>query len=624
MKLVEISPITNFNFRENFTYFSQFDYQKYDIVKVKLKNKDVFAVVTDVSEAEENKFSIRKSEFLIKKINDTKVYKKLSLNFLRSAFKLAKYFACSPGQVINQFSPAFLFEDESETNPEDSISTNSNNLVNEKFCIQAPFSERIYFYKSFIRECFAKKESVMILVPHSFLTKKVADELSGGIENFVFVLNSEISKNKQRKIWQQVLDTQSPCLLVCTSNFISIPKSDFKNVIIENENRSFKKIIPPFLSAKLLMEYYANFSNIRLFYADNILSLQVQKELSEGLINRTETFERKLRKPTEKILDSLVLGEAQKNKAALLGNESKKILSGQASTKSKILIFSSRKGLYPITVCGDCGEVLRCEACNSSLILKKVGDSQSFYCTKCPKAYSTERYCTNCGSYKLFGYGAGIEKLEQEIKSTFPNLNIYKIDKDSVKSAKEAFLIYESFINDEKGLLLATAMASPYIDNRIDHIIIASLDSVLAVPDFSIYERVFRELVELFEKASKSFVIQTKDPENPFFKDVLSGELKKFSEQELELRKKLGYPPFKTFIKIEITSKAVDLDDETNDLIKALSKYDPEISSGNQSKTRRIILLRLDKKSWPNEDLSGILKSLPPKYSVEVDPERII
>ena len=107
---------------------------------------------------------------------------------------------------------------------------------------------------------------------------------------------------------------------------------------------------------------------------------------------------------------------------------------------------------------------------------------------------------------------------------------------------------------------------------------------------------------------------------------------------EIEDRKKLGYPPFKRFIKITHFGNKEEAQKARRGLEEVFKDYNPEIFSGFISRLKgkyaTNALIKLEPRKWSlseisagssiNETLYAKLTSLPPAFEVSVDPEDLL
>jgi primosomal protein N' len=116
------------------------------------------------------------------------------------------------------------------------------------------------------------------------------------------------------------------------------------------------------------------------------------------------------------------------------------------------------------------------------------------------------------------------------------------------------------------------------------------------------------------------------------------GNLLSFIREELEDRKKLGYPPYKRFIKITYWGNKEQTIKAKKILAEIFKEYHPEIFSGfiERLKNKYVTnaLIKIDPKKWSlpeisansgiDENLSVKLFSLPPAFEIFVDPEDLL
>jgi primosomal protein N' len=129
--------------------------------------------------------------------------------------------------------------------------------------------------------------------------------------------------------------------------------------------------------------------------------------------------------------------------------------------------------------------------------------------------------------------------------------------------------------------------------------------------------------------ARNHFIIQTRNPEEPFFTAAMRGDLLVFYREEIAERKVFHYPPFTVLIKIRIIGKDVNaLMNEGKLLREKFTSYMPTVypSHYNLPAGKRAInvLLRIPTDAWPDASLITELRALPPEYIISVNPEEIL
>jgi primosomal protein N' (replication factor Y) len=249
-------------------------------------------------------------------------------------------------------------------------------------------------------------------------------------------------------------------------------------------------------------------------------------------------------------------------------------------------------------------------------------------CHVCGERRSAEETCKNCGGWRLSPLGIGIDRAEQEIRERFPNIDMFKIDADTTKTESEMAEVMEKWKARPGGVLLGTEAALVRLSAPVEHAAVVSLDSLFALPDFRITERVMYALVRLRAAASRSVLVQTRRPEENIFEYGLKGNLSDFYHAVLSERRRFDYPPFSTLIKITLEGKKDRIAKEMGELQAFLAPHDIDVFPAFTATVRgsSVIhgLVKVPAKHWPEPELVAKLRSLPPSVSVKIDPESLL
>jgi primosomal protein N' (replication factor Y) len=254
-------------------------------------------------------------------------------------------------------------------------------------------------------------------------------------------------------------------------------------------------------------------------------------------------------------------------------------------------------------------------------------------CHVCGERRSAEEYCKVCGSWKLTTIGIGIDLIVEKIKEKIPDINIFKIDSDSTNGNEKAIKsTLQKFKSHPGSVLIGTEMMLQYLHDKVENSAIISLDSLFALPDFRIQEKILYMLVRIRALTSKLFIVQTRRIEEKVFEYGLKGNMSDFYRNEIESRKQFNYPPFFTLIKITLEGKKENIVIEMEKVQDILDPYEVEVFpafthtvKGNYI-LHGLIRLKNDdiiRKNLP-DDLLNKLKELSPSVSIKVDPETLL
>lgn len=644
MHIISVIPIAKGIFKDELSYFSAKDITPGAIVTIPIKSKLVKALVTHSAPASDMKAELKASDFSMKKISEVVATGLFTEGFLAAAYATANYHAASPGQIIKSLIPKAILDHLEELPPPKNLSLSPapiNKIHHTEFALQEPDEERLAFYKSLVREAFAKQSSVFFCLPNANDMTTALPILAKGIADYTFILHPGLSPKTIREIWQKILDTDHPVLIVATPTFLSIPRTDLRTIIIDKENTSFYKTISrPKIDVRIFAENFARQIGAKFIIGDTALRAETIYRVEKNELAPASPI--KYRSFTE-AKQKLVSTNKQDNPDLIwqpLHPETEKLILDAEKNNKHTVIFTGRRGVAPITICRDCGTTVTCEQCESPLVVhsKKSKDGQigrtptMFMCHKCQKVEDTNTICKNCNSWRLETFGAGIDKINAIISELCPKAQIFILDSDTTTTNKQAKEIVEKFLAVPGGILIGTEMILHHLHEKVEQIIALSLDGLFMLPDFRIREKVFVNLIRLREQATKSFAIQTKNPNEPIFDKILKGNLLDFYREELAEREKFNYPPFCRLIKISREGAKPDVLADMETLDKHLTEYEPLIFPAFiptiKGKYRLHALLKVKLTDWNikniKPELLGLLKSLPPSYEIGVDPEDIL
>lgn len=669
MKIVDVIPIAKGVFKEKLSYFTSKDAAPGALVEVPMRNKTVLAIVQSVFDAKEAKISLKDSSLSIKPIKSVVAEKFAAPEFLEACKEIAEYYLSTVGSVLKDFAPQIVLEKEFYAagtgtiteKPAEEMSPlpRPDNIArrHEMALLQSPLKDRIHYYKSIVREEFAKNRSVFLCLPSAAQASAIAEELGKGIEKYSIVLNSKLSKKKIKEEWRRALAETHPVLIVATKSFLSLPRNDFGAIIIDQEYSPFyKNQKQPYVDARKAAEIISRHLKARLIFGGEYLRTETRHREETGEFvpspvpgSRIESESLQIIADTKEPAES----KWQKSKKSLITKWLHGIIGEALAKNEKILIFADRRGHSPMTVCADCQRVITCGKCSAPLTLHKERENsggakkQPFYphtsfitkktgvgvylCHKCLSQMPVPEQCPHCGSWRLTTYGAGLQMLAEELGKSYPGLKIFEADSDAVSTDKQGSAIVSEFLTaPSAAALIGTEIIFSYLGKQVDHIA-ASVDSLFALPEYRINEKIFYLLLKLKSLARKTFIIQTASPENPFFQHALKGNISGFYKEELENRKRFQYPPFKLLIKLTKEDKNdACLAKDAADMEKILAEWRPlnyrAFIPKVKNNYRRHLLLKVDPQNWPKKEtkLCQVLSSLPPSWKIDIDPETLL
>lgn len=634
MFLVHVIPISRGITKERLSYFSKKEPERGALVTVPLRNKKTPAIVESSESVRDVKAKLRQSRYPIRKLEKVRTAQVFSPAFMSAVLKMADYTTGTSGAVINTLVPKAILDDPKKMHPVVSGAKKEGGaekkVLYERLVLQTDKDERFSTYRSLIREAFARKQSVFIVMPTLYDVEEFVLKSERGIRTYMFALHGGLTKKKVRERWNKALAEEHPVVIVGTGSVLSMPRLDVKTIVIERESAaSYKSPSRPFVDIRVFADFLARELGGRVLFGDSFLRVETLYQYHEGQLAEIAPLRfRPLTSATHDIVDMRNYKPTVKGRYDIISRELALLVEDTKRSAGHLFVFSARRGLSPITVCSDCGAAVTSSFSDAPMVLHKTSKGNIFFCHQNGEVRSANERCRVCGGWKLVALGGGSELVEEQLKERFPGHALFRIDSDSTKTHKKARAAKEAWLGTPGSVLVGTEMALSYLEEPIEYVAVSSIDSLLAIPDFKIGTKIFSILLTLRSLALKSFLLQTRNPKQHILNDAAQGNLLEFYREEIAMRKKLDYPPFSLFIKLTVSGKRGAVAEEMNRLEKLFEEYDFRVFSafiqGLHGKCTSHALIKVSPEVWPHPDLLLKLRSLPPHIAVKVDPESLL
>jgi primosomal protein N' (replication factor Y) len=173
--------------------------------------------------------------------------------------------------------------------------------------------------------------------------------------------------------------------------------------------------------------------------------------------------------------------------------------------------------------------------------------------------------CPECGNLDIKPIGFGTEKVEEEVKTTFPEISAVRIDTDTIKNKKTLETILSDFSSGKTKILIGTQMISKGLDfENVSIVGILNADSLMNFPDFRAYERAWQLMSQVAGRAGRrkttgEVILQTSHPDHPLIQTALTHHYEAMYEMQMEERQLFRYPPLYRLIYIYLKHRNEDV-----------------------------------------------------------------
>ncbi|NPA12057.1 MAG: primosomal protein N' [Epsilonproteobacteria bacterium] len=510
-----------------FTYKSEEELKKGDVVSVPLRNKEVNGLVVK----EVNKPGFECKEISKKLYSFTKEYVEI-IEFI------SYYYFCSYGEAAGIF---YLSNTKFEKTPplktDITLSTSQQKaydfLKQNKTAILFgdTGSGKTEIYIKLIEDAINSNKTALFLLPEISITSQIEKRLKKHFGDMVEVWHSKITKKKKEKILNS-LNSQVK-IIIGARSALFLPYKNLGIIIVdESHDDSYKSETTPRYNAKdlaLLFGKKLN-ANVVLGSATPLVSdlYKIKHFRLKGSFYTT--------KKTKTFVSSF--------------EETFDIINDTLKQNKQIIVFVPTRANFKYMICKNCGKSVKCDYCDVAMSLhKKLRAMKCHYCnyTKpIPKA------CEYCGSSEFINQRRGTSEIAEILSNTF-NASIEKFDKDVITSKSRVDKIIKRFANKEIDILVGTQMLSKGLDFDVGLSIVLDIDFVLNSADYKARERAFALAKQVEGRAGRkedaNVVIQTLN------KDFFNREFEEFYKEEIKERQMLNYPPFSRLCKVEFSSK---------------------------------------------------------------------
>lgn len=413
-------------------------------------------------------------------------------------------------------------------------------------------SGKTEIYIHLIQKAINEHKQVLYLLPEIALTVQITERLKAVFGNRLGIYHSKYSDAERVEIWQKQLSSNPYDVILGARSAVFLPFHRLGLVIIDEEHeQSFKQQDPaPRYHARsaaiVLAQMYAGAKTLLGTATPSMESYYNAKQGKYGLVELSRRY-KDIQLPSIEVVDMKDLYRRK----MVSGPFSPRLLSavrGALERGEQAILFQNRRGFAPMIECRQCGWVPKCPNCDISLTYHKSMNYLS--CHYCGYTMKVPEVCPCCESKDIRGRGYGTEKIEDEIRSIFPEARIARMDLDTTHTRNA----YERLINDfsmgKNNLLIGTQMVTKGLDfGKVSVVGILNADSMLNYPDFRAYEQAFMMMSQVSGRAGRKgkrgeVILQTKTPDLPVIQYVVHNDYPTFFKELLDERCEFHYPPF--------------------------------------------------------------------------------
>jgi len=428
-------------------------------------------------------------------------------------------------------------------------------------------------YLRLIKEKINEGKSCLVLVPEISLTPQLVERFEKIFPKRLFAFHSSLKNTLLRKNWMSCIHNKGVIALGARSALFS-PIENLGLIIADEEHdASYKqderlryhaidsaielahlKDIPIVLgSATPRIESYALSQNKELCEVYKLHS----RAVADAQLPKIEiiNLRKQIAKENKDLIDysenKKIVELGSKDENFFLSPKLLEELRACIDRKEQAILFLNRRGFSSHLSCLSCGESLHCPNCDVALTLHY---NNAAICHYCSYTINNIEFCPTCPQESpLVSFGIGTQKIEHLLQKHFEDLNIFRMDQDTINKTADLEELIEKFKSSHPAVLIGTQMVAKGHDfPKVSLVGIILADMGLQVPDFRAYEKTLQLLLQVSGRAGRADIagkvlVQSFEHDNVVLQNLKEytglDSYESFLKTEIAKREALSYPP---------------------------------------------------------------------------------
>ena len=409
-------------------------------------------------------------------------------------------------------------------------------------------------YLNIIEEVLKQGKEVIVLVPEISLTPQMVNIFRSRFHDSIAILHSALSDGEKYDEWRKIV-RKEVSIVIGARSAIFAPFTNLGLIILDEEHSdTYKQENNPKYDSIDIAIKRAKTYNCPVVLGSATPSIESYTRAKLGIYELL-TLNKRINNtfPVIKIID--MRSEIKKGNR-IFSEELLNSIQDRLEKKEQVILFLNRRGYSTTITCKECGNTIKCPNCDIPLTYHKNGNKLN--CHYCNYTTYKPTICPECKGKDISSYGLGTEKIEEEINKLFKDAKTVRMDIDTTRRKGSHEKIISDFKNKKYDILIGTQMISKGLDfPDVTLVGIINGDATLNIPDFRSAERTFDLLNQVagragrFEKEGK-VLIQCFNTNHYSIVCAAKNDYISFYNEEINIRKKLRYPPYYNICLIKI------------------------------------------------------------------------
>ena len=412
-----------------------------------------------------------------------------------------------------------------------------------------------------VRHVLAMGKGAMILVPEIALTPQMVGWFRSRFGEVAAVLHSRLSAGERFDEWRRIRRGDARVVIGARSAVFA-PVERLGLIVVDEEHETtYQSDRHPRYDARDVAAWRCEREGGTLLLASATPSILSFSRAREGKYRLLEMPHRVMDRPLPEVEIVDMRRELTLGNRSVFSQSLQKALRQCMARGGQAMLLMNHRGYNSFVSCRSCGYVVKCSQCDVSMTYHVGGADSRLHCHYCGATALPPETCPQCGSRYIRYFGAGTQKVEEELRQMFPETGIVRMDIDTTGGKDGHAKLLDEFRSGRARLLVGTQMIAKGLDfPRVTLVGVIAADLSLNLPDYRARERTFQLLTQVAGRAGRGdtpgqVIIQTYKPDDATIQSAAAQDYRGFYAQEIAHRRMGLYPPFTVMARLLVEAR---------------------------------------------------------------------
>ena len=408
-------------------------------------------------------------------------------------------------------------------------------------------SGKTLVYLRLVQRALEQGRTAVVLVPEIALTPQMMRKFTAYFGDRVAMIHSALRVTELYDQWKRIGRGEVSVVLGTRSAIFSPLKNIGLVILDEEQEASYQSEQPPRYDAREIARYLCAVHGGALVLGSATPSVESYWQARSGTYRCAVLRRRYNRKPLPEVVFADMKEETRRGNGGILSAPLRLELQKNFAAGEQSILLLNRRGNSRMLLCGECGYVPQCPRCSVPLTYHSA--NERLMCHYCGHTEPAANACPACGGL-MKRIGTGTQKAEEELRALYPEVEVLRMDADTVAAKGGHEKILRRFAKKNVPILLGTQMVAKGLDfDNVTLVGVLSADLSLYLDRYNAAERTFSLLTQVVGRAGRGekrgrAVIQTYTPENEVLQAAARQDYEQFYQSEIRMRRLHEYPPF--------------------------------------------------------------------------------